>query len=360
MFYHILFPHACHTFVDKNPFFDTINTIKSKFSLRVSPVSRTYGATISFLFRAPVQGQMTQPLYYSLINEKLPNLFFHNVEHAGGQFNDVLIVNGEWVFRFPRYREGVANLLAETRLLEALQGRLSLEIPRPLVKGFEYKVPGLTFTGHRLVKGEPLDPQGLSALPAEQQEKLAGQLAEFLCELHHVDLAHIPLLLPGAGPQEGTAIRIVQDRREVWEGMFADVRGKLFPAMRPDARREVAEHFEAYLDEPKLHDFPPCLRHGDFGGSNILWIPSLGRATGVIDFSFCAVGDAAVDLASISTLGDSFFALLSPQYEPDPGLREPLLARARFYRGTFALSEALDGLRDGDQLAYARGIEPYV
>ena len=37
-----------------------------------------------------------------------------------------------------------------------------------------------------------------------------------------------------------------------------------------------------------------------------------------------------------------------------------LLARARFYRATFALTEALDGLRDGDQEAYRRGMESYL
>jgi aminoglycoside 2''-phosphotransferase len=37
-----------------------------------------------------------------------------------------------------------------------------------------------------------------------------------------------------------------------------------------------------------------------------------------------------------------------------------VLARARFYRGTFALMEALDGLRDNDPEAYRHGMEQYV
>jgi aminoglycoside 2''-phosphotransferase len=302
---------------------------------------------------------MTQHLYYSIINERLPNLFFHQVEHAGGQFHDVLIVNREWVFRFPRYREGVQLLIAEANLLEALQGKLPLEIPQPLVKSFERPVPGLAFTGHKMIPGEAVTPAEVLA-HLDGHERLAGQLAGFLRALHQVDLASVPLHLPGSSGKRGSITRLVQDSRQSWEAMYSKVREKLIDFMRPDAQKIVTDHYEAYLDDPKLQDFIPCLRHGDFGGDNILWDRTLGLATGVIDFSFCAVGDAAYDLASISTLGETFYTRLAAEYEPDPAQREALLARALFYRGTFALIEALDGLRDGDEQAYQRGMQPYV
>ena len=148
--------------------------------------------------------------------------------------------------------------------------------------------------------------------------------------------------------------------RADWERMYAEVREKLFPAMRLDARRDVTALFESYLDDSALHAFTPTLRHGDFGGDNILWDPQAGRITAIIDFSFCALGDPAYDLASASTMGNEFFNRLAPRYEPDEARRAPVLARARFYRGTFALSEALDGLRLSDPEAYRRGMEEYV
>ncbi len=36
-----------------------------------------------------------------------------------------------------------------------------------------------------------------------------------------------------------------------------------------------------------------------------------------------------------------------------------MLSRARFYVGTFALQEALNGLEDGDQEAFENGIAQY-
>ena len=46
------------------------------------------------------------------------------------------------------------------------------------------------------------------------------------------------------------------------------------------------------------------------------------------------------------------FARLYPEIEA-------MEDRCRFYRGTFALQEALAGLRDGDPEAFERGMAPY-
>jgi aminoglycoside 2''-phosphotransferase len=302
---------------------------------------------------------MTQHLYLSLISEHLPKLFFHQIEQAGGQFHDVLIVNREWIFRFPRYREGVNQLIAEAFLLDSLQGKLPLAVPRMIVKNFEPPVPGLAFSGHRRIPGETISTKDIQLLSPSGRDSLAGQLAGFLSALHKIPLTEIPQNLPGRQSADGEIKGPVCDLRADWETFYSAVRQKLFHTMRDDARKSVADHFEAYLDDPALQTFLPCLRHGDFGGDNLIWDPAWGQACGVIDFSFCAVGDPAIDLASASTLGDDFFARLSARYEPDAKKRELLLSRARFYRGTFALMEALDGLRDGDEKAYLRGIEMY-
>ena len=48
-----------------------------------------------------------------------------------GQNNDVLIVNDEIVFRFPKYEKGIEKLRLETKLLERLQSFITLPIPYP-------------------------------------------------------------------------------------------------------------------------------------------------------------------------------------------------------------------------------------
>jgi aminoglycoside 2''-phosphotransferase len=285
--------------------------------------------------------------YLEQIKGLAPDLSYQTaVLNDMGQFNDVLTLDNAWIFRFPRYAEGVRQLEAETRLLLALQGRLPLPIPCPGYFCFDPPLPGRVCMGYPCLPREPL--LTLVSIPArEAGEQLAGQLAGFLRFLHTV-------------PAESLGVELqLADTAESWTCLYTEIRKKLFPAMRPGARAQAAAHFEAYLDNPVLQTFHPAMRHGDFGGSNLLYDPRRMQVTGVLDFSSCALGDPAADLASIATLGEDFFALIAHQYEPDEQRREPLLARARFYRGTFALAEALDGFNHHDCGAYERGMEKY-
>ena len=296
----------------------------------------------------------TTLLYLSQIRTAAHNLLFEKVEEQNGQFNDVVIVNREWVFRFPRYRDGVQRMAVEARLLDALRDHLPLPIPRVEYQRVDPPVPGLAFIGYKRLPGEGLSSSAVAAITGDGVlDHMAGQLAGFLRMLHAMPLHVLPVeLLSGSGR--------ARDNRDQWEEMYGEVREKLFPAMRPDARKTVAAHFEAYLDDRSLQRFDPALRHGDFGGSNILWDPAKGTITGVVDFSSCAPGDPAYDLASVSTLGDHLFQWIGLHYQPDAEKLAAMLARARFYRGTFALEEALDGMKNGDQSAYKAGMAEFV
>ncbi len=174
-------------------------------------------------------------------------------------------------------------------------------------------------------------------------QRLADQLALFLRELHGVPLATLGMDRP------------LRDSREHWVEMYREIRERLFPYMRADARQQVAEHFDAYLANPERLAFRPVVRHGDFGASNILWDPDTQTVSGVIDFSFTGPGDPAIDAASISTAGDALFERMCRVYPELADMRD----RARFYRGTYALKEALDGLRDGDADAFESGIQSF-
>jgi aminoglycoside 2''-phosphotransferase len=118
----------------------------------------------------------------------------------------------------------------------------------------------------------------------------------------------------------------------------------------------VRRHFEAFLNEPRVHTFKPALRHGDFGPSNILYDAGARVIGGIIDFSSAGLGDPAADIAAGSCYGASFFERLRGAY---PQV-ESVLERARFYRGTFALQEALHGALNNDREAFESGIAGYV
>ena len=272
---------------------------------------------------------------------------FGELRLARGQFNDVLLVDGNLVFRFPRSGRAAALLRAETALLRALRGRLPLPIPDPTYVGADPGSGRLAFVGYRLIPGEPLKPGTLAAIQDEATlQRLAAQLAAFLRALHGLPADELGLALPAA------------DGRDAWARLYGRCQAELFGFMRPDAREAVARRFEAFLADPSHFAYRPVLRHGDFGGGNILYDAAARAVSGVIDFGAAGLGDAAVDLAALAGYGGAFLERVFAAY---PELADPpVQGRARFYRSTHALQQALWALETGDEEEFADGIAGYA
>lgn len=261
-----------------------------------------------------------------------------------GQFNDIVVVNEEYVFRFPRTAQVAAHYAQQAHLLRFLYDKVSLPVPLPRFSS----LPGVPwqeqFMGYRRIPGEPLYRNVITTLDDDTQHAIAGQLATFLRSLHRLTARDLPVTLP------------MRDQVHDWDMVYHDIKESLFPVMRRDARFLVQAQFETYFRYPDLQTFAPVVRHGDFGGSNILFDRQRGQVSGVLDFESLAVGDPALDAASLSTYGERFFALCLPVYPELQAMRE----RARFYRTTFALQEALHGIRTGDVDAFRNGMADYV
>ena len=284
--------------------------------------------------------------YASRIRGVYPDLAvtaIRRVEH--GQNNDVVIVNDEFVFRFPRYPAGIDRLEAETRLLRCIQGCVTIAVPNPLYASFSSREVGRAFMGYRLLPGRPLRREDVAGLREDALRMLAGQLAGFLAGLHGVPPGEV---LPGD--------RAASHFLAKWEDLYGRIRRRLFPFMRAEARARIAAHFETFLRDPPNRTIIPVLTHGDFGGGNILYDAMTRAATGVIDFGSAGLDDPAVDLAALSTIAPRFLEYCAPAY---PRIRGAL-GRVAFYRGTFALQEALFGVENGDEGAFHAGIAPYT
>ena len=278
------------------------------------------------------------------IQSHYPDLQIHSAEaNTIGQFNHVILVNNDLIFRFPRYAADVAVLSREAVILDAVGAQLPLPVPH-----FTYRslsgAPGQVFAGYRRIPGELLWRERLADIrQSPVVPRLAHQMAAFLYALHNLPVQSIAVDLP------------LQGGVEMWAQKYREIRELLFPYMRPDARSQVAAHFEGYLSDVVLQRFTPCLIHGDFGPSNVLVDPEAQVISGVIDFGFAGLGDPAQDIAAASCFGDAFLAQYAGAY---PGM-EGLLPRAHFIRGTFALEEALHGIKNDDKEAFESGIADY-
>ena len=260
-----------------------------------------------------------------------------------GQYNHVLLLNDDTIFRFPRFVGGVEQLALETKILTAVQPFLPLPVPNPSYIQFQNQKVGLAFMGYQLIPGEPLMPAAFAKI--EDKTAVARQIAAFLQALHTVpirDLIDEPLPL--------------SDTPEEWWDVYGRIQTNLFPYMRLDACKSVADHFESVLDDPQQMQYEPVLRHGDFGTGNLLHDPVTQQMSGIIDFGFAVLGDPAFDVAGLLTYGEPFVQEIARFY---PAVHD-FWPRVRFYKGTFALIEALYGIENGDDLAFQRGLEAYV
>src|SRR5262245_30014360 len=108
--------------------------------------------------------------YRHLLTATYPDLAIASVRlhTAEGQFNDILIVNEELIFRFPRSPHVSATLAAETDLLVQLQGHLPIPIPDPIYQAHDSQTSGLRFMGYRMLRGTPLWRETTATLVADR------------------------------------------------------------------------------------------------------------------------------------------------------------------------------------------------
>jgi aminoglycoside phosphotransferase (APT) family kinase protein len=279
--------------------------------------------------------EVTPELATALIESQCPALAPVTLAAMGaGWDNTAYLVNGEWVFRFPRRTIAVPLLESEARVLPALAPRLPFPIPRPEWFGRPDTTYRWPFLGYRRLAGRVASDVGLSD---SARAGLAGPLAQFLRALHDIPVAEAEAW--GAPPDAFGRL----------DG--ARLEKMIRPALVELIERGVIEDaapwlaiLEAGLGALPLEG-PLALVHGDFYSRHVL-VDEGGRMTGVIDFGDMHLGHPAVDLSVAWTLlpvraRPEFFAVYG-----GIGAREAAAARLRAL--TSAVAQEAYGRDVGD------------
>lgn len=77
-----------------------------------------------YFFDARLCRTMHKPnTYLQTIRKAYPELSIQNtrLNTRKGQYNDILIINADWIFRFPRYAEGIESIINKVRTLSTLR-----------------------------------------------------------------------------------------------------------------------------------------------------------------------------------------------------------------------------------------------
>jgi aminoglycoside 2''-phosphotransferase len=250
----------------------------------------------------------------------------------------VVILNDDLIFHFPLNQAEIEPLKREVSILSALQGRLPLPIPKPEYISLETDEPGQTFFGYRRLPGVQLSARLLEGpFPEAMFRRMVSQMANLMHALHDIPADSLGVDLPRA------------ETREEIAQLAVDIRQHLAPQMRPEAADWAGKLFEPFLANAENFNFQPVVRNGKLNGTNILIDPESGTVTGVLDFSAIALGDPAMDVAALATIGEAFFSKL---YQVDKDAIAGLMWRAQFYKSTFALREALAAARQDNAEAY--------
>lgn len=286
-------------------------------------------------------------LYLKCIQSFYPSLEIQLIHwNHFGQNNDILFLNDQWVFRFPKNDDAINTLQTECEQLGYIYPYISLPIPVPVFENTDSNILGQSFVGYPLIPGTPLYPETVDSLSPSGKETLAKDLSTFLNELHSISTTKAP-----------GKVMTGQDAYQYWVKMYENISKSLFSYIREDKQMEITHHFEHYLNDRTNFNFSPTIIHGDFGMSNILFNEQDEKLSGIVDFASSHVGDPAIDIAGLlKQYGDDFVSLMSHYYEDV----DDLLPRARFYAGTFALQEALHGFHNENSESLENGLKEYV
>lgn len=252
-----------------------------------------------------------------------------------GWDNDVFLVDGTWIFRFPRRRkvaEGLDREMAASALADDALASLEVRTPRIAKVGSPCEFFPYHFTGYERLPGAPAeDLPDLHSTAAD----LGRQMGRILSRLHAIPAerareAGLDAAGDGAPEWYDEAVRISNDleRRE-----------------GPEIRSALGWLRDGPALPPR-YDGPARFLHNDICPDHALMDPGRRRITGLLDFGDAELGDPALDFVMLPAwLGPAGLdaALASYERERDPGLRDRVGFLARVTSLTWLHDAHLQG-----------------
>ncbi|WP_024832644.1 aminoglycoside phosphotransferase family protein [Ruminiclostridium josui] len=254
-------------------------------------------------------------MYMGLIRSRCPQINITKVEYLinEGRYNDVIIINDTYIFKFARYDWSVAYLDNEAKVTNFIRNRIE-----PLVPAHEPL--GREMVKYNIIKGKPILRNLLLQLNGKHQETLAQQIGTFLKSLHTIPVEEAENM--GIGEFQNPI------DQNGWEQFVDEIYRKVFPYCSDYTKEYIKQVFKPVENDDDFLSYEPSLIHGDLSAYHLLIDSRLKKLTGVIGFALSGLGDPAYDVGILlDNLGEAFLKRVARYY---PSL-ESLLDRARFY-----------------------------
>jgi aminoglycoside phosphotransferase (APT) family kinase protein len=236
--------------------------------------------------------EVSPELATRLIDRQFPDLALCGVAPFGvGWDNVAYLVNGAFVFRFPRRQVAVGLLETEARVLPYLAPYLPLPIPAPRYLGVPTDAFPYPFAGYPALSGITAC---RAVWTAEARVRCAEPLGCFLAALHAVPVDG-PACPAGPGDELGRA-----DMRRRLAGMRSDLLALASDYKDVDVA-DLARTLDHIVETTTPFAGPPAWVHGDLYPRHLL-VNEASLPSGVIDWGDVHRGDTAIDLSIAFTL----------------------------------------------------------
>lgn len=249
------------------------------------------------------------PVYRDLIRSAFPDIAFARARLITSGFaNVVLILDEDWVFRFPRNEYRRLALFREIRLLSELRPKTSFALPH-----YTHVAPDESFAGYRMIRGRELRPELFHALDRQTQESVASQFAGLLSALH---------ALPPSLATAGERARVAQTNAEHRAHYFAKKRRHMARKLGATLPERLDRLYSEFLTQDRYQE---RLINSDIDDDHLLWD---GERAGLIDFGDVTIGDPAIDFALLWAYPDWVAPFVFDRYA-FPQEKEYFLARSK-------------------------------
>nr|AIA14450.1 Phosphotransferase enzyme family [uncultured bacterium] len=219
------------------------------------------------------------------------------IEH--GADNLIILVNHEFVFRFPRDDGASRRLFFETALLQKLAGKVTTVTIPSVVQVHHQPL----FVVAPYTEGVHLDGRQIQSLSQEEQTAVGETIAQFVVELNQaISGAEVSQLRQQAG---------VVHADGAWEPYFE----RLFALQPlPNAKLQplVNEFYPLWKDYLKHQDRTLAI-HDDLHPVNLLFMGP--RLTGVLDFGDANTGGIEEELRWLYLMGDVVLGSAIAKYQ---------------------------------------------
>lgn len=284
--------------------------------------------------------------YTTMIMTQFPDISIQSVESLGEGFrNYAILVNGDWVFRFPKSQQGADELNKEIQLLPLLVGCVKVNIPQYVYIGKQSD--GNPFVGYRKVQGQILGEDGMAVFPDDAKDRLALQLAEFMNELSAFP---VETAISAGVPVTNLKNKILL--------LSEAVEDQVFPLLDESLRDYLTLRFQSYMTHPVYTRYTPRLTHGDLSPDHFLTNLNSRQTplTGIIDFGDAAISDPDYDYVYLLEDCGELFTRQVMAYRGEVDL-DTLIRKVSLFVTFDQVSYLLEGLRARDQDWISEGLE---